>query len=108
MSAAVGGGGGFTTRGGMVTVDNFYNFRGVGQYKQNTIYALTNAGFPLPGGTSRETWFADLFWSLPDAGANFSWKMDRNIDLLDYRGATTTGTGISVDPYEVAGSQPIN
>ena len=107
-TAAVGGGGGFTTRGGMVTVDNFYNFRGVGQYKQNTIYALTNAGFPLPGGTSRETWFADLFWSLPDAGANFSWKMDRNIDLLDYRGATTTGTGISVDPYEVAGSQPIN
>ncbi|MDG2422807.1 MAG: hypothetical protein P8M22_02380 [Phycisphaerales bacterium] len=106
--SAVGGGGGFTTSGGTITLDNFYNFRGIGQYKVNAIYATMPAGFPLPGGQTRETWFADLFWSLPDFGSNFSWKMDRNISLYDYNVTPVTGTGLLVDPYDISGSSPLD
>ncbi|MEE2908184.1 MAG: hypothetical protein VX527_10200, partial [Planctomycetota bacterium] len=103
-------GGGYTTRLGLVTFDNFYNFEGIGQYNVWATYAIPpGAGF-LPGGPLRQTWFANLFWSNPDVASNFSWKMDRNIDLLDYSTtpAAPTGTGLLVDPYEIIGTAPLD
>ena len=106
--SAPGNGAGFTTAGGNNT-SQAYALCGIGQYLVTSTYAAANTTDPIPGGLRRPTWFANLYWCLPGAQSAFSWKLDRNINLIDFRADPTapTGTGYLVDPYAITGSSAV-
>lgn len=72
-------------------------FVGVGIYNVDTRFSVTTADVPNAG--VRQQQFATMNWA---AGFNAAtWKMDRNVSLIDYTATPVSGTGLSTMPWTI-------
>jgi hypothetical protein len=103
-TGSAGAGAGLVQYGGGDTEQDD-SFVGVALYNVETIFSL-NVGGGQPGFRSQQ--FPTLNWTTgfttPDTEGGFTaatWKMDRNISLIDYDVTPVTGTGLSTMPWTI-------
>ncbi|MBG84570.1 MAG: hypothetical protein CMJ40_08495 [Phycisphaerae bacterium] len=95
---AAGGGRGLTSYLGSTTIQSDA-WAGVGLYNVAAIYTTNPAS--TPGAGFRQQQFACMNWTNGYNAA--TWKMDRNLDLIDYTAAASArGNGLCVAPYTVS------
>ena len=95
---AAGGGRGLTSYQGATTVQDEF-WAGVGLYNvERTAYTVNLNG---PGSGFRPQQFATMNWT-PGDFTSATWKMDRNVSLINYAATPRTGNGFSAAPYTVS------